>query len=51
MLSRIQNMFFKAPKALSIVTLSDECLKLKSSLALVGWFLLPNSVKWYLIPL
>jgi hypothetical protein len=31
-LYNILNLFFKAPKALSIVTLSDECLRLKSSL-------------------
>ena len=39
LLSNIRNLFFSAPKALSIVTLSDDYLRLKSSLALVGWFL------------
>ena len=51
LLSRIRNLFVKAPKVLSIVTLRDECLRLKSSFALVGWFLFPYSVKWYLTPL
>jgi hypothetical protein len=44
------NLFFSAPKALSIVTLSEECLKLNNSLALVGMFFGPYSDKWYLTP-
>jgi hypothetical protein len=43
-------MFFNAPEALSTVTLSEECLRLNSSLALVGRFLLPNLDRWYLTP-
>jgi hypothetical protein len=50
LLSRIQNLFFKAPKVLSTVTFREECLRLKISFALVGWFLFPYSVKWYLTP-
>jgi hypothetical protein len=50
LLSKIRNLFFNAPIALSTVTLSDECLRLNSSLALVGRFMLPNSLKWYLTP-
>jgi len=40
----ILNLFFKAPKALSTVTLREECLKLKSSLWFCGLFK-PNSLK------
>jgi hypothetical protein len=36
-LYNILNLFFKALKALSIVTLSDECLRLKSSFGLCGF--------------
>ena len=36
LLSRIRNLFFSAPKALSTITLRDECLRLNNSLALVG---------------
>jgi len=42
---------FVTPKALSILVLLLECLKLKSSLALVGEFLPPYSLRWYLVPL
>ena len=49
-MSKILNLFFKAPKALSTVTLSEECLRLNSSLAFVGKFLLPYSDRWYLTP-
>jgi hypothetical protein len=51
LLSRILNMFFSAPKVLSIVTLSEECLRLNISLALVSLFLGPYSDRWYLTPL
>jgi hypothetical protein len=50
LLYRIRNLFFKAPKTLSTVTLSEECLRLNSSLALVGRFMLLYSDKWYLTP-
>jgi hypothetical protein len=36
LLSRIRNLFLSALKALSTVTLRDECLRLNSSLVLVG---------------
>jgi hypothetical protein len=49
-LSKILNLFFNAPKAFLIVTLSEECLRLNNYLALVGRFLLPYSDKWYLTP-
>lgn len=51
MLSRILNLFFKAPKYLLTVTLSELCLRLNNSFALVGWFLLLYSERWYLTPL
>ena len=50
MLSKILNLFFNAPKALSTVTLSEECLRLNNSLAFVGRFLLPYLDRWYLTP-
>jgi hypothetical protein len=36
LLSIILNLPFRTPKALSIVVLRDECLRLKNSLALEG---------------
>ena len=50
LLSKIRNLFFKASKALSTMTLSEECLKLNNSLALVGWFLLSYLDRLYLTP-
>jgi hypothetical protein len=49
LLYRILNLFFKAPKTLLIVTRREECLRLKSSLGLSGWFPPPNSLRWYLV--
>jgi hypothetical protein len=46
----ILNLFFSAPKALSLVTLSEECLRLNISLAFVGLFLGTYSDRWYLTP-
>jgi hypothetical protein len=45
LLSIILNLPLSAPKALSTVTLSEECLRLNSSFALVGYFVLENSLK------
>jgi hypothetical protein len=49
-LSNILNLLFRHPNALSIVTLREECLKLKSSLGFCG-LLVPYSLRWYLVPL
>ena len=50
MLYKILNLFFRAPNALSTVTLREECLRLNNSLAFSG-LLAPYSLRWYLVPL
>jgi hypothetical protein len=47
--SRILNIFFNASKALSMVALRFECLRLKNSLACRGRCFAENSLRWYLV--